>query len=415
MTTLAEDLEYRYGGTFVSWPQPDGTRYPFMVREVFGRDPDDPRSIIFKGVPYSATQELEMDDIALADLDLRLPHMNVINVREGVVAPWIVPARRSRRGLRMDYLNIKTFGVGVGRRNRMLVNDLYHLYNPAYPTYEQALASVASKNSLFRAFSRNLWVGQPVFQDESILALGYRRDVVADIDNKGVVKLMPEFANLQEEIGDFAPVIILPDNRHRNKVEESRKKAWPDPSPDAVDRWHRAVNNLRDMGMEQIHRFANDSHIRPASFRRKTINRSELVMLHELGEPADLIDEPGWMPMPFNMMAMMVSSEFYTRFNPRFKISKEAAFVHQEAFRTFDMLMDHGITWERDVETAVYGDAPPQEEPNGDDIDELLRRGRRMFDEAIVRDRVQVQDRFMHWEAADEPLHDEDDEEQEEF
>lgn len=223
MVTRTEEFEYRYSGTTVGVPA-GGVIKPFRVDFVSHvADAEfDPDRVEVGGLLQESRDDRhpELQRVKLSEIDTTLPYLGVVPIDKTIMIASLIPGRRSKQGLKADYINSFVLGKGGGFPN----NGMWHIFNPQYQEFDKALSLIQRyKTALAYATSANLWIGKPYFKDWEWPVLGYRDNIVGLVDPSGEqCSLFPEYENLKEEVGQYIPINFFESHVIKDRLTEEK-------------------------------------------------------------------------------------------------------------------------------------------------------------------------------------------------
>lgn len=199
-----QDLERAYATTFISFEQ-DGKNIPFLVSAVREgvADPVD-----FVGRAVGATKDQR---IPMSKLSLQHPDLGVFNV--GKVALYFsrIPARQWRKGFlweNVEHNYVAHEASAIAQvQDPLLVNkdDVTNsIFNPSYPSVEEAIADVTEGRSVARAINSKFWIGVAPFNPRPVI--GYKMWYVGVLNEQNKVVLNKNAKHIAEELAMYMEV-----------------------------------------------------------------------------------------------------------------------------------------------------------------------------------------------------------------
>lgn len=263
MVTHTEEFEYRYSGTTVGVPCPDEEVVkPFRVDFVnhVADEEFDPDTVKVGGYLQDNRDDRhpELRQVKLSEINTTLPYLGVIPIDKTVMIASLIPGRRSKQGLKAEYINSIVLGKGNGFPN----NGMWHIFNPQYQELEKALALIKRyKTSMAYGVSANLWIGKPYFKDWEWPVLGYRDNIVGLVDPLGEqCSLFPEYENLKEEVGQYIPINFFESHVIKDRLTEEK----PEPQQPAQrdELYEDMIQIVANMQADNVQR---EAHTLPGS------------------------------------------------------------------------------------------------------------------------------------------------------
>lgn len=190
-----DEMTSRFQGSYITAVSKDGERkIPFKVYKFVKSE----RGIFVKS---------EGDIYPIKDICLDRPTLGVFNVGKFVYYVTIKPRRQWKRGLVYDHLMISDrfeYEARITGHNRLTRNSLLEaIYNPEYPSFEDAFKSVKSLKTIAKAFSPRFYFG--IKADSNNILLFYKKWIVGWIDDSSG-SIMLKSHHLFEELSQFAKV-----------------------------------------------------------------------------------------------------------------------------------------------------------------------------------------------------------------
>lgn len=180
-----------YSETYVGFTRDDGTKVPVQVIECQG-----PRTGPTTAVVRFLSNSVEQVPIEM--LDFRFPPLGMINTKRGLAFyVWRTPnARQWKRGLRSLVLMSHTVTPCPlpGTDNFFTEDALEFMYNPKYPTYQEALEKLHKSEAISLGLSPDFWVS--IHPSLKGLSLGYRRWYIGVVEDDST----PRIFNSQERL-----------------------------------------------------------------------------------------------------------------------------------------------------------------------------------------------------------------------
>lgn len=160
---LPDDLsesERRYSDSYVGYTDEEGIKKPLRILTFTGGGSN--TSAVGTDPIYGGEKSVDVQLI-----DWRTPKLGAINVDRGVVVVHKVPSRQWKRGLSSRNINIhlplsnEITNLRFRNIRRRLDNKIVisQLFNPEYPTPEEALQEVKSLECVSRAFNNKFFFG----------------------------------------------------------------------------------------------------------------------------------------------------------------------------------------------------------------------------------------------------------------
>lgn len=213
MIELLDDANQKYRRSAIAIANGDeAPLYPYWVDEVWE---DGPGIVHFKGQISDGKmwrpKNLKVPD-ELEQLELGLPDVGAINVRNTVLYMWRKPARQWSRGFSdatISHFCINRTEINLmGHRSPPLVHfeSLWHVFNPEYPYAEDAFKQVDSLDYLARAWNHKYYF--TVKAKAPKILVGYKRHLVGWAEDAKHVILHKHFEHLVEELGQYTKVEV---------------------------------------------------------------------------------------------------------------------------------------------------------------------------------------------------------------
>lgn len=207
---LLEDAHQKYGNTVIAIRE-GKKEIPFWVEQVVQGD----KVVHFKGQTTDGkmwtphTVVVPGDDV---ELQLGLPEVGAINVKDTVLYLWRRPLRQWTRGFSdttiSQFCANRQELVAMQRRSPGLMNQetLWHVFNPEYPSAQNAYHQVDSLDYLGRAWNYKYYFA--VRARSPKIMVGYKRNLIGWAEDARHVVLLNRFEHLKEELGQYVNVEV---------------------------------------------------------------------------------------------------------------------------------------------------------------------------------------------------------------
>lgn len=200
MPDSVADLRRKYADT---WVQHGGR--PVMVLDFRGTD----------NFPLAVAADPDMPDgtlsIPLRDLNLKFPTLGCINLGQMAVHVVRAGARQWKWGLALTNISHTylaqqaTYIAGIKDGTRDTPAFLSAVFNPQYPSFEEAYARVVGGDAAACAFTNRLWLGVDLYSDAPVV--GYKQWIVGRAQPNGKVRLRQSAAPIKEMIQLYREVV----------------------------------------------------------------------------------------------------------------------------------------------------------------------------------------------------------------
>lgn len=206
---LLQDAQQKYNNTVISLSE--GKReIPFWIERSLEMD----AAVQFSG-QITDGKMWTPKTIKSSDkhqLQLGLPDVGAINVKNTVLYLWRKPLRQWLRGF--SEVTISHFCVNrqelvaVQRRSPGLMHQetLWHVFNPEYPSAQDAYAQVTSLDYLARAWNYKYYFAVKARSPK--IMVGYKRNLIGWAEDAKHVVLLNRFEHLREELGQYVNVEV---------------------------------------------------------------------------------------------------------------------------------------------------------------------------------------------------------------
>ena len=207
---LLQDAQQKYSNTVISITK-DEQEIPFWIENVL----EENIKVQFRGQTTDGKMWTPHHVVAPDDeviLQLGLPDVGAINVKDTVLYLWRRPLRQWLRGF--SEATISNFCVSraelnaVQRRSPGLMHQetLWHVFNPEYPSAQEAYAQVDSLDYLGRAWNYKYYFA--VKARSPRIMVGYKRNLIGWAEDAEHVVLISRFEHLREELGQYVSVEV---------------------------------------------------------------------------------------------------------------------------------------------------------------------------------------------------------------
>lgn len=214
MMELLDDANQKYRRSAIGVAGADDGEpiLPYFIDEVLEEGPGmvQFRGQVSDGKMWTPKNIRVPDDIE--QLELGLPDVGAINVRDTVLYMWRKPERQWSRGFSgstIGHFCVNRYELQMmelASPPLMHYESLWHVFNPQFPYAEDAFKQVDSLDYLARAWNHKYYF--IVKAKAPKILVGYKRHLVGWAENAKHVILNKRFEHLAEELGQYMKVEV---------------------------------------------------------------------------------------------------------------------------------------------------------------------------------------------------------------
>lgn len=206
---MLQDAQQKYNNSVISLCE-DNKEIPFWIERTLEGEAD----VQFSGQITDGKMWLPKS-IKSSDkhqLQLGLPDVGAINVKDTVLYLWRRPLRQWLRGFSeatISHFCVNKAELGVmQRRSPALMHQqtLWHVFNPEYPSAQEAFAQVNSLDYLGCAWNYKYYFAVKARSPK--IMVGYKRNLIGWAEDAEHVVLLNRFEHLREELGQYMNVEV---------------------------------------------------------------------------------------------------------------------------------------------------------------------------------------------------------------
>jgi len=186
------EMTKRYSNTYVGCTQEGGVSH-ILVKQFFTNDDSKVRMLGQDGCVYKPDE-----------INLTRPKLGAFNVGKSVVFITLPPVRQWKRGFVFKHAKVECrFKLASAHhRTPTTTTILQSIYNPEYPTVEDALKEVKGYNTVARAFSPKFYFG--LQYNASAVLVFYKKWIVGYVNDQDEIMLKSH--HLFEELSQYMKV-----------------------------------------------------------------------------------------------------------------------------------------------------------------------------------------------------------------